>query len=272
MTELPVIGAAMMIADIEKHLPFLKEKDRDIEIQDFTKVDVLTGELKSVCRDALDTLGDFKGRIGIHGPFWGLSIACPDPDVRAVVARRMDQGLDACAELGARYMVVHSPFTTWDYNNLPNYPNAFENVLGLAHETLKPTVKRAEELGVTLVIENIEDKDPFARVRLAESFSSPSVAVSIDTGHAHYAHGSTGAPPVDYYVSAAGEKLRHVHLQDADGYADRHWEIGKGSIHWHAVFGAIAALGVKPHLMLELRDTSRIEASLAFLQHQGLAQ
>lgn len=272
MAELPVIGAAMMIADIENHLPFLKDKDRDIEIQDFTKVAVLNGDWKAACSEALDTLGDFSGRIGIHGPFWGLSIASLDPDVRAVVAHRMDQGLSACAELGARYMVIHSPFTTWDYNNLPNYPNGFENVVGLVHETLTPAVKRAEELGVTLVIENIEDKDPFARVRLAESFSSPAVAVSIDTGHAHYAHGSTGAPPVDYYVHAAGERLRHVHLQDADGHADRHWEIGKGSIHWHAVFGAIASLSVKPHLMLELRDTSRIEASLQWLQSQGLAQ
>ncbi len=276
MPELPVIGAAMMIADIENHLAFLKEKDRDIEIQDFTKVEVLTGDWKSGCRQALDLLGDFKGRIGIHGPFWGFTIASADPDVRSVIARRLDRGLDACAELGARYMVVHSPFTTWDYNNLPNYPEGFETVVRRTHETLAPTVRRAEELGVALVIENIEDKDPLARVRLAESFNSPAVQVSIDTGHAHYAHGSTGAPPVDYYVHAAGALLRHVHLQDADGYADRHWEIGMGTIRWDAVFTAIAALAgrveVKPHLMLELRDTSKIEASLAFLQHKGLAQ
>ncbi len=273
MPELPVIGAAMMIADIENHLAFLRgEMDRDIEIQDFTKLEVLTGDLKNVCRQALDVLGDYKGRIGIHGPFWGFTIASADPDVRSIVARRLDQGLDACAELGARYMVVHSPFTTWDYSNLPNYPEGFETVVRRTHETLAPAVRRAEELDVALVIENIEDKDPLARVRLAESFNSPAVQVSIDTGHAHYAHGSTGAPPVDYYVRAAGNRLRHVHLQDADGYADRHWQIGRGAIHWHAVFGALAELDVQPHLMLELRDTSQIEASLHWLQQQGLAQ
>ncbi|HZG30203.1 MAG TPA: sugar phosphate isomerase/epimerase family protein [Ensifer sp.] len=272
MAELPVIGAAMMIADIDKHLPFLKEKDRDIEIQDFTKVDILNGDWRSVCRQALDRLGDYKGRIGIHGPFWGFTIASADPDIRTVVARRMDQGLDACAELGARYMVIHSPFTTWDYNNLPNYPAAFQTVVQRTHDTIGGAVRRAEQLGVTLVIENIEDKDPHARVRLAESFASPAVTVSIDTGHAHYAHGSTGAPPVDYYVGAAAGLLRHVHLQDADGYADRHWEIGKGSIHWDVVFDAIGMLDVQPHLMLELRDTTRIEASLEWLKQRGLAQ
>lgn len=272
MNDLPVIGAAMMIADIESHINVLREKDRDIEIQDFTMLEALQGDWRGLCRRALETLGGWKGRIGIHGPFWGLSIASPDPDIRAIVAKRMDDALNACAELGAVYMVIHSPFTTWDYNNLPLYPGAFDKVLGYSHDTLRETVRRAETLGVTLVIENIEDKDPNARVRLAESFGSSAVAVSIDTGHAHYAHGTTGAPPVDYYVKAAGNALRHVHLQDADGYADRHWEIGKGTIRWHAVFEAIARLDVRPHLMLELRDTSRIEASLAFLKDQGLGQ
>ena len=46
-----------------------------------------------------------------------------------------------------------------------------------------------------LVVANIEDKDPMDRVTLARSFGSPAVKVSVDTGHANYAHGSTGAPP-----------------------------------------------------------------------------
>ncbi|MBR7518030.1 TIM barrel protein, partial [Mycobacterium tuberculosis] len=91
------------------------------------------------------------------------------------------------------------------------------------HATLAPVVARAAETGVELVIENIEDKDPTDRVTLARTFDSPAVRVSLDTGHAHYAHGSTGAPPVDQYVTAAGNMLTHVHIQDADGYADRHW-------------------------------------------------
>lgn len=49
MSGLPVIGAAMMIADIQNHLAFLKDKDRDIEIQDFTKVEILNGDWMPVC-------------------------------------------------------------------------------------------------------------------------------------------------------------------------------------------------------------------------------
>ena len=69
--------------------------------------------------------------------------------------------------------------------------------------------------------------------------------LSIDTGHANYAHGSTGGPPVDYFVHAAGDMLHHVHLQDTDGYADRHWNPGEGNVSWPAVFRALRGLRVR---------------------------
>ncbi|OYZ97606.1 MAG: hypothetical protein B7X99_13775 [Rhizobiales bacterium 17-65-6] len=140
------------------------------------------------------------------------------------------------------------------------------------HDLLRPIVARAETLGVTLVMENIEDIDPADRKDLCQSFGSSALQLSIDTGHAHYAHGSNGAPPVDYYVKSAGEMLAHVHLQDADGYADRHWQIGNGSILWPSVFKALADLPVQPRLILELADKSGIPASMAFLQSKGLGQ
>jgi sugar phosphate isomerase/epimerase len=66
--------------------------------------------------------------------------------------------------------------------------------------------------------------------------------------------------------------LAHVHLQDADGHADRHWQIGQGNILWPSVFAAIAALSVKPRLILELADKNCIPASMAYLEAQGLGQ
>ena len=96
--------------------------------------------------------------------------------------------------------------------------------------------------------------------------------LSVDTGHAFYAHGSTGAPPVDYFIKAAGNELRHIHLQDADGYADRHWTLGEGDINWHAVFAALADLDSNPRLIVELRDHSGLPTSIANMAELGLAQ
>ncbi|MCO8146117.1 sugar phosphate isomerase/epimerase [Rhodovulum tesquicola] len=269
---LPVIGAALDTAGLEIWRDWILEKNRDLELQAFHTAAVLDGDWSAEAAHTRKLLDGYTGRLGIHGPFWGFGIATSDPEVQRVVARRMDQGLDVCAAVGATHMVIHSPYTTWDYKNLDNYPDNRRNLMDNVHACIGAAVRRAEDQGVTLVMENIEDIDPRDRQRLVESFGSPALRLSLDTGHAHYAHGSTGAPPVDYFVTAAGALLDHVHLQDADGHADRHWAIGEGTILWPAVFRAIAALEVRPRLILELGDKAGIRASMDYLARMGLGE
>lgn len=270
---LPVIGAALGVSELASYRDWLFDKNRDLEIQSFSNPALLvSGDWQALVDEAKAQLDGFGGRYGIHGPFWGLNFANPDPEIRALVARRMAQGLEICEALGATHMVIHSPFTTWDHHNLATYPGAMERLTDWVHESLGDAVKRAESAGVTLMLENIEDIDPAWRKALAESFGSEAIKLSIDTGHAHYAHGSTGAQPVDFFVRSAGEMLGHVHLQDADGYADRHWQIGHGSIRWHEVFKALGELEAKPRLILELRDKAGILPSMDWLEREGLGQ
>lgn len=271
--DLPLtIGACLPVPRLAEYRDWLCERDRDVEIQTFHSPHVLDDDWRPLAEQAVRDLDGHKGRRGIHGPFWGLSIGSNDPMVQDVVRHRMMQGLDVCAALGATQMVVHSPYTLWDHmhhitpaSDVPSGHNPH------VHATLGPVVKRAEEEGVTLVIENITDLNPARRAHLASSFESEAVAVSIDTGHAQLAHRSMSAPPVDHYVKAAGEQLAHVHLQDADGFGDRHWAIGRGNIPWHAVFEAIAALEARPHLVLELANHDQIPESVAWLEARGLA-
>jgi len=270
MSELPVIGAAMTLEEFQNFRPFMEEKSRDLELQDFHRPENLANGLDDLALRARDELAGYSGRIGIHGPFWDFNIAAWDSQFRAMIQSHLSRAVLACARIGGSHMVVHSPYTIWDYHNVWNYPSAREALIARATETLRPIVALAENEGVTLVLENCEDLDPEARVTLARSFESEAVAVSVDTGHAEYAHGRHDAPPVDYYIKSAGTLLRHVHLQDADGFADRHWQIGTGKINWRAVFAALP--DTSPRLILELRDKSGLQASVDFLAGQGLAQ
>ncbi|MCO6187754.1 sugar phosphate isomerase/epimerase [Rhizobium sp. L1K21] len=268
----PVIGACLPVDAIAQYRDWLFESDRDIELQSFHLAEVLDGDWKSIADEANRLLDGHKGRIGIHGPFWGFSVHSLDPEIRRIVEKRMMQGLDVCEAVNSDQMVIHSPYSTWDYNNMENVAGTRQKILDLTHDTLDAVVRRAEEQGVTLVIENIQDINPADRRILAESFNSSRVKLSVDTGHAHYAHGSTGAPPVDYFIQDAGAMLEHVHLQDADGYADRHWSIGEGNILWHSVFRAVSKLEQKPRLVLELRDKNKVPDSMKFISDQGLGR
>ena len=271
------IGAALMVADLPRYRDWLIAGQRDLEIQDFLLPGVLTGDWQARVDAAKARLDGFTGRLGIHGPFIDMTLDMADVEIAPIVARRLETGVAAAAALGATQMVIHSPFTTWDWFNLGNNPRQgdtpsdFEAKIARVAALLAPAIARAEGEGVTLVIENIEDIDPAQRRLLAQGLGSDAVRLSIDTGHAHYAHHATGAPPVDYFIHDAGAMLDHIHLQDADGFADRHWPPGRGTINWHAVFAAIATLPQRPHLVLELRDSADIPAAMDWLERQGLA-
>lgn len=271
MTPLPTLGAALTTDDLAAHHDWLREAPRDLELQSFVDAEVLNGDWRPAAERARSLLDGHEGRLGLHGPFWGFTIASHDPDVRAVVRRRLDQALDVCGALGATQLVIHSPFTTWGYNNRGVWSRDADRMLSAARDTLGAALDRADAMGVTFVIENIEDKDPAERVALAEALGWRALAISIDTGHAHYAHVSTGAPPVDFYVRAAGNRLAHVHLQDSEGYADRHWQIGQGTIRWEAVFAALGEVASNPRLILELRDKRGVIPSAHWLAERGLA-
>lgn len=271
-TPLPLLGAALPLDGLRLHRDWILERQRDLELQDFFWAEVLNGDWRSIADAIKKELDGYRGRLGVHGPFWGFNLASQDPDIRAVVQKRMMQGLDVCEAVGATQMVIHSPYTTWDYNNLDYNPGSRAKIVERMHDALGETVRRAEAMGLVLVIENIEDKDPHERVALARSFESEAVRVSIDTGHANYAHCSTGAPPVDYYAVAAGDMLHHVHLQDSDGYADRHWNPGEGNIQWPQLFRALEPITSKPRLILEVRNKEGLRAGADHLIGLGLAE
>ncbi|WP_372886786.1 sugar phosphate isomerase/epimerase family protein [Shimia sp.] len=271
MSDLPVVGAQLSVLDLGRHRDWLFERDRDIELPEFSMADVLRSP--DVFIDmARDQLAGWQGRLGIHGPFSGFELHCADREIRAIIQARLDQALSVCERLGAVQMVLHSPYDAWDRDNLDGGRRRRETRIGAILDTLGPALSRAEDQGVMLVLENIRDTDPGDRMAVIEAADSPALRLSVDTGHAHWAHRICGAPPADRFISLAGAQLGHVHLQDADGYADRHWPLGQGDIPWHAVFEAIAATRAAPHLIVEINDFDRVQDSVRHLEALGLAQ
>ena len=268
---MPTLGAAMPSGKLADYQDWLISGQRDLEIQDPAMLGFLDSDWQPVVKEIRSQLDGHTGRVGVHGPFWGLPIAAMDSKIRIAVKERLKQSLDFCAELGATHMVVHSPldFLGTPYQPLSRY-GGFD-LLEVIHATLDEAVDYAKSIQCALVIETIYDRDPLAWMGMIKSFDSQYVRASVDVGHVFINH-QLGAPPPDYWIQEADMWLGHVHLQDTDGYADRHWVPGDGDINFKAIFDALSTLDQNPRLIIEVVDKggSIIKAAQWFEQ-QGLA-
>ncbi len=270
---LPLLGVALTRPAFDPLRDWICGPGRAIEIQDFVAPGIIAGDTAARVADWQAALSGHDGLRGIHGPFFGLDLSNPDREIRAVIQRRLLKGLEIAAALGGTHMVVHSPFTFWHVLNRDNYPSAHGDMIAAMADCLAPVLARAADTGCTLMLENIDDTDPRHRADAVRAIGHPNLAVSIDTGHAALAHANYGAPPVVDFVAQAGDLLGHVHLQDVDGHADRHWHPGEGIIPWPAIFASLARSPSEPRLILEVRDRhDRLPESVAALEARGLAR
>lgn len=270
--QLPTVGAAMPIEHLVHYREWLIEGQRDLEIQDAFRPDVLDGDWRSHVRTARDLLDGYTGRLGIHGPFDGLTLMSRDPQVRALVATRLCKGLEFGAALGATHMVIHSPFQFFGSPFVAHAPSAGRaDQIGLVHATLERVLPLAQQANCTLVIENILDTNSAPLLALVNSFGSDHVRMSLDTGHAFLTQRIGGLPP-DQWVYEAGGFVGHLHLQDNDGNLDRHWAPGDGNINWFALFEALRTLQHQPRMIIEVRNTHDIHRAATWLNQRELAQ
>lgn len=166
----PRIGACLSPTEIADHRKWLFDVDRDIELQGFGTHRDLTTEFEDRIAAAKDALKGFNGRLGMHGPYEGLDMDNKDPELRPFITARYLKALEAADRVGARQMVLHSPFNRWYAWNRLNKPDYWESKLARIHSVMMPVVKAAKAAGITLVIENILDVDPASPARHGRQF------------------------------------------------------------------------------------------------------
>ncbi|NJK80265.1 MAG: sugar phosphate isomerase/epimerase [Chloroflexaceae bacterium] len=270
---LPIVGAALPIRLLPLHLNWLLEAQRDLEIQDpAVRPNLLDTDWRPLVHEARVILDGYQGRLGIHGPYDGIVIKTRDRRVRQLAIERLQQALAFAAELGATQMVMHSPFLFLGDSFVPHsFASSRARVIEQVHQVIDAVLPLAVQIGCELVFENVLDGNPAPLLALVQSFSDAAVRVSLDTGHAAIAHRQGGTAPAEW-VTEVGALLGHLHLQDNDGRADRHWCPGDGEVDWHALFAAVGSLAHRPRLLIELHHHDQIPKAAAWFAAQGLAR
>lgn len=186
------IGACLETGEIAAHEDWLFDSARDIDLQDFMSHAALTSEFEDRVTAVIAALNGHLGRVGIHDPFEGLDMDSKHEELQPLITARFLKVLDAAERIGVSQMVLHSPFTRCYQHNILSRPRKAESKHSRIHDILAPVVARAENAGITLVIENIQDVRAETRREMDARFNSKAIALSIDTGHAQLSRRISG--------------------------------------------------------------------------------
>lgn len=158
--------------------------------------------------------------------------------------KQLRETIDLCHEVGGKVVVVHPGMaphmSVHDKNPLTRYPrfqlpNMKKDALVPFKESLSDAAHHAEKLSVVIGLENFAHAKNCIQSTfedLAEwidEIESPSLRIALDTGHANIEGG------VEKAIEIFGSRIKHVHLNDNNGKASNHSELGLGTIDWKGI-------------------------------------
>ncbi len=159
----------------------------------------------------------------VHAPFGGQhNLAHPEEKVRRRAVEYHKFVMERTARVGAGILVIHpagAPRTErergWDW----------------LRESLDELLPFAEELGLTLAVENMLPEaaigaDPAELSSFLSAYFSPHLRLCFDTGHAHIAGN------VYLWLESVAPSIATYHLADNDKSRDLHLPPGYGTVPW----------------------------------------
>jgi len=178
---------------------------------------------------SLSAIGKSYGiKYSVHAPFADINIASPSKPMLRAMLKRLEKSMAYASALNASVWVFHPGLKTGVSMFYPGI-DWLQNL-----KTTRLLLKKAEDYGVKIAIENVPEPYPFL-MKSFEDFANfyeeidEEIGLVFDVGHANL-NGQ-----IERFLTVFKDKIVHVHLHDNDGKEDQHLGIGYGTINWENV-------------------------------------
>jgi len=189
-------------------------------------------------------------QITLHGPFMDLSPGGIDQRIKAVTMDRFLKTIGLAIFFKPKAIVFHPGYERLKFDG--NVKLWLESSL----QTWRPLVKEAEELGLTLAIENVFEESPDPLKSLLEEIDSTHFRFCFDTGHYHAF--TLTKTPLSNWFEALGRHMVEVHLHDNHREMDEHLPIGEGNFDFDQFFKLLSQYGLNPIYTLEPHEEDHL--------------
>ena len=185
------------------------------------------------------------------------------PGVREASEEHLKEYIRLTRELGCDILIVHAGY---------HFSLGLEAPMAALLTTLRACATLAEDLGVEMVLENMNVLPAVAEVRylgcttdeveyILEAVDSPNLTCCLDLGHAHLL--TEGA---EQFTERFAGRIGHVQLTDNDGVHDQHLALGEGTLDVAQAFRQLLRFGYPGDIAIELSDRDKQLRSLAYLE------
>jgi sugar phosphate isomerase/epimerase len=201
-------------------------------------------------RGILDLLSSSNLELISHLPTF-VSTANLYESIRNASRKEILEALEASFELGVKKAVIHPSYVT----GLGKYVK--DRVKKLGYEFLEEAYVRAENLEITLCLENMTPMEGwlFEPEEFKEVFERfENIKLTLDLGHANI---QTKESTVHEFIKFHGKKIAHLHANDNFGKEDNHLPLGCGKIKFDEIFSEIKKMGYDDTLTLEVFSQDR---------------
>ncbi len=215
---------------------------------------VLTHETsQSECEAIVAKANDLEIEIAsvASGESWGCSPTDDDPVVRARIVEFTKKSLQVTKWLGTdAYLFVPGAVDVFFLENSPVVP--YDVCYDRAKQAVQQIVPTAEQLGVTLGIENVWNKfllSPLEMRGFIDGFESNAVGSYFDAGNVLL----TGYP--EHWIKILGKRIVRVHVKDfkkSIGTADGFVDMLEGDLDFQSLKTALAQVGYDGYVTAEM--------------------
>jgi len=170
---------------------------------------------------------------------------------RKVSLQENYDALEAGSELGMEKVVLHPGFIAGLGKLL------LDRAKGYAMEAMEAILKRSNQLGMTLCLENMFPQahffsQPAEFQPVFESF--PETRLTLDIGHANLGGGRNKSSE---FIQRYGYRIGHVHANDNFGKEDNHLPIGAGIIDFGKILKELKEAQYDDTITLEVFSKDR---------------
>ena len=226
---------------INKYLPLVLEKNINIEITLNAKAldEYSYLDFKNISKKLKES--DIKTTI--HLPFMDLSLGALDPWIRETSLKRAFLAIERSAIFEPINLVLHSGYHM-DYHR--EVKNEWRNIF---LESMDKVLDLAEELGLTISLENVFEPEPDFLKPVFENFKGR-LFWCFDPAHAKVFSEKEEME----WLRTLYFYIREIHCHDNLGKYDDHLAIGKGKVKFKEIFKFLKEKEIKPLLVSEAHN------------------